>query len=130
MKKAKKTSTLERMTEKLATRFTEILGKTITSNDIALYPATGYWRQSRADVMQFTGTVIIDDLPNTIGCWESMSDCLAYGFNLNDCRGEWRAEAAFVCSALDRRVNRSANWYSAVQLEEIEFQKQQADPTR
>lgn len=123
LRRKKRPTTLERMTEKLAAQLSELLNRPITAGDIDLHPATGYWRQSRADVMQFTGSVTIDGLPNTIGCWESMSDCLAYGFDVSDCRGEWRAEAAFVCSARDRRINRSENWYSAVHLEEIQLQK-------
>lgn len=130
MRKTRRISTRERMEETLAARLSKMLDEPITSADIELFPATGYWRQSRADVMQFTGYVQIGRLKLNIGCWESMSDCLAYGFDLEDCRGQWRAEAEFMCTALDRRVNRSENWYSGPQLEEIEFQKRQADSTR
>ncbi len=109
-------STLGRMTDALETRLQELLGVPCL---VELSPVRGYWTQSRADVMQFTGNFRHDGAIHSIGCWESMSDCLRYGFDINDCRGESRSYADFTCSANGRRVDRSDSWYSAVQLEEI-----------
>lgn len=87
---------LDQMEDALATRL-EQMGMTV--RDIRLYPATGYWTQTRADVMQFTGSAIIDGVQRDIGCWESISDCIRYGFVVHDERGRERADAAIVVEA-------------------------------
>ena len=77
--------------------------------DIKLYPVRGFWRQTKADVMQFTGAVHLGtgQLMFGIGCWESITDCLRFGFEIHDERGEFRADASFVISAKGRSWDRS-----------------------
>lgn len=76
---------------------------------IKLYPAVGYWRQTKADVMQFTGSVRLggnDGMLFDIGCWESMTDCLRFGFEFYDERRSTRPDASFIVMALKRSFDR------------------------
>lgn len=93
----------DRMEDALATRL-EQMGLTV--RNLCIYPATGYWRQTRADVMQFTGSAIIDGVQQSIGCWESVSDCLRYGFTVTDERGNRYADAPIMVEAKGRRYVR------------------------
>lgn len=97
---------IDRMRQAIAERLSTMLKTTIPTIDIDLYPATGYWRHTKADVQQFTGYVKINGTNLSIGCWESMTDCLRYGFDLTDSRGNPRAYAHFELCAHDRRTKR------------------------
>lgn len=103
----KRRTTEERLIAKLTPYFEEKFpGEKLR---FELIPARGFWRQTKADVMQFTGGVYIgtDSLTLGIGCWESMTDCLRFGFEISDNRGEFRSEADFVITAKDRSRDRS-----------------------
>jgi len=58
--------------------------------DLKLYPVRGYWRQTKADVMQWTGVYEVGARTVQIGCWESMTDCLRYGFEVDFEKGRRR----------------------------------------
>lgn len=95
-------------TDRMIKALTERLASMgITATAIKLYPARGYWRQTKADVMQFTGSAIIDGVQRDIGCWESMTDCLRYGFLVHDERKAHRPDAAILVEAEGRRNIRS-----------------------
>jgi len=78
----------------------------IIASKIQLTGVHGYWRQTKQDVMQFTGTAIIDGVQRSIGCWESMTDCLRYGFTVTDERGKDRSYAHFMVEAKGQRFVR------------------------
>lgn len=123
--------TQDRLADALADRLCLLLDGP-NRNDIRqslnLYPARGYWRQAKADVMSVTGDFKHNGLTYTLGCWESMTDCLRFGFDLEDCRGQANY-ADFMFGANERRSDRSDRWYSSVQLDEIERQKANATPS-
>jgi hypothetical protein len=99
------TDTTQRMIEALTKRLEIMFEVPIT--EMKLYPARGYWRQTKADVQQFTGSVLVNGFFRSIGCWESMSDCLRYGFEVHNMKGEFRADADIVCEAKGRRYVRA-----------------------
>lgn len=97
----------ERLTVKLMEYFAEKFpGESLR---LEIYPAVGYWRQTKADVMQFTGAIHIGTGQRmfSVGCWESVTDCLKFGYEILDERGEWRAEADFIINAKGRSWDRS-----------------------
>lgn len=102
----KRLTNKERLTVKLMEYFAEKFPGEALRLDI--YPVRGYWRQTKADVMQFTGAVHVGtgQLMFDIGCWESVTDCIRFGFEIEDQRGEFRAEASFVVTAKGRSWER------------------------
>jgi hypothetical protein len=103
----KRKTTEERMIAKLLPHFRPLFpGEELS---IKLFPVHGYWRQIKADVQQFTGRVQVGSNVNhtyDIGSWESMTDCLRFGFKFHDCRKHHRPYAKFEIEALDRTVKR------------------------
>lgn len=75
-----------RMAQALAPRLSTLLGTAIQWSDIKLYPARGYWTQKRADVQAFTGSFKFGNINYSLGCWESMTECLRKGFEVADSR--------------------------------------------
>lgn len=135
-----KPTTKSRLCRALADRLSEIEQTCIQWVDIELFPARGYWRHTKADVQQFTGSVNINGFPRSIGCWESMSDCLRFGFDIEVTGGGMREYNYYDVSARGHRVDRAAalrkrqdahragrddsdDWYSGFQLEEIAYAK-------
>lgn len=95
--------TVQRMQQALAPLLAQALGGVVHWDEINLYPARGFWRQTKQDVQQFTGGYRHEGVLWSIGSWESMTDCLRYGFDFYDERGNDRADAHFVVSARGRR---------------------------
>lgn len=101
----KRLTTKQKMIERLAPHFKAAFPG--QSFKIELFPAVGYWRQTKADVMQFTGYVQLDgnsNLRHDIGCWESMTDCLRRGFEFHDKRKEPRNYASFMINAKPKKT--------------------------
>ena len=100
-------TTKERLAAKLMGYFEQKFPGEALRLDI--YPALGYWRQTRADVMQFTGAIHVGTGQRmfSLGCWESMTDCLKFGYEVSDERGKWRAEEGFIITAKGRSWDRS-----------------------
>jgi hypothetical protein len=92
-----RSSAKERLLMRLAPELSRLCNATIAPADIQIFPAQGYWRQCKADVMQWTGTFSIGTLTHDIGCWESVTDCLRYGFTIK--RGSYHAYADFEVSS-------------------------------
>ena len=88
-----------RLAQKLAPIFSEMTQSVVMWADIKIFPARGYWRQKRADVQQFTGYFLKGNLKISFGCWESMTDCLRFGFEVRDSRHDSRAYADFEINA-------------------------------
>lgn len=95
-----KPSTEARLAQELAPILSRMLQTAIQWTDISIYPARGYWRQTKADVMAWTGSV---EGVGSLGCWESMTDCLRFGFDVEDSRNNPRAYATFEVAAKGRR---------------------------
>lgn len=92
--------TAERLARKLAPLLSEMIEQTVDAGDIGIIPARGYWTHTRQDVMGFQGSIRPKDGGlYFIGSWNNMTDCLRYGFEIHDGRGQYRAEAHFMIEA-------------------------------
>ena len=88
----KKPSTQERLQKLIATILSKHCKTVITYHEVNIYPAKGYWRHTKADVMCWTGDVKINNVTVDIGCWNTMTDCVKHGMRFKEDTGYARFE--------------------------------------
>lgn len=82
----------------------EIFETYISWEEINVYPSTGYWTTAHADVQQFIGDFKAHGVSYSLGSWNTLTDCGLYGFEVQDERGNPRADANFVIAAKRTRT--------------------------
>lgn len=92
----------ERLAKKLVLALRPLVGEGAAIGEPKIICVTGFYKQKRADVMPWTGTVLIDGIQRSIGSWDTVTACVRNGFRVIPATVHATAYADFEIHATER----------------------------